>query len=237
MALVQAEPEDSDCYSECEDFDLEADDASAEAQELHALDASLVQRDRGELEPAAQPFSSNLALYRSLLASADLRFAALAPEEQVRLFASLDCRSFPAGQVVVAEGDRSRELYFVVGEGAGREVEVLQRRPAGGERVVTCLRAGQYFGERFFLYRRDVARNASVRVSAGCPEDLTLAVLLPDRFPLWEGLRHFLLVKKVPLFASLRATERSALFQQFYCRLFEDGELIIRCGVPPHGFV
>lgn len=79
-------------------------------------------------------------------------------------------RSYVAGEVVVAEGAQSRDMFFIVGTSAGNalsdsagsglyadgEVEVLT-----GDRVVTRLKVGQHFGERFFMVRRPVKRNAT----------------------------------------------------------------------------
>ena len=213
---------DGDSYSDCEEFDLTAaEDALGPGQELGPGTLPLL---------AEEPFRDNPPLLRCLLANADLRFASLPPAEQSRLFSSLECVSYPPGQVVITEGEASREMFFVVSSGRGFEAEVFRRRPGGGERIVTSLRTGQLFGERFFLYRRDIARNASVRVSAACPADLVLARLSPELFPLWERLRLFLLVRRLPLFASLRPDDRATLFGRFYCRVFEEGELILRQG-------
>lgn len=231
--------EDSDEYSVCEDFDnvngFLFKDVNSEEESLMSSTASTgnnIHTNTVDDVPLEEPFCSNRALYAALLKIPDIRMCFLPKDEQTLLFNSLTCRSYAPGETIIAEGEASTELYFVI-SGAQRsvaEVEIV-RQVNRAEKLVTCLGPGRYFGERYFLTRRNTNRNATVRVPARQEAGgVQLAVLAYDSFPLWENFRQYLLIKKVPLFATLSLGERNELFNQRSCKVFEAEEYIIRQG-------
>jgi len=64
---------------------------------------------------------------------------------------------FEPGDVIFREGDRGHDVYVI----KSGSVEVLRRRPDGGEEVVKRLAAGDHFGEMALI--RKAPRNATVR--------------------------------------------------------------------------
>jgi CRP-like cAMP-binding protein len=217
---------DSDSYAESlEDYDLDLSDA-------HPL--MPIAPDTTQIQTLPQEslllYNINPDLFRALCLSPDVRFLSMSSEEQSSCFRSLEIRRYNPGSTIIAEGDSSTDMFLVITEGKGFEAEVVRRAGEMRERMITCLRAGQLFGERFFMSRKAVLRNATVRAAVSCSGELEVAVLCPEHFKHWDRLRHFLLIKKVPLFAALKQNERQQLFNDVSCKVYEDGELIIRQG-------
>jgi CRP/FNR family cyclic AMP-dependent transcriptional regulator len=85
-------------------------------------------------------------------------FAALPNEVLDHLAATLELRSFAAGDIVFHEGDTARDMFAVV----SGEMEVLKHSRLGSEARVAVLGPGDWFGEMSIV---DVQpRSASVRV-------------------------------------------------------------------------
>jgi CRP/FNR family cyclic AMP-dependent transcriptional regulator len=85
-------------------------------------------------------------------------FAALPNEVLDHLAATLELRSFAAGDIVFQEGDTARDMFAVV----SGEMEVLKRSRLGRDARVALLGPGDWFGEMSIV---DVQpRSASVRV-------------------------------------------------------------------------
>src|SRR4051812_8860791 len=85
-------------------------------------------------------------------------FSALPPEEIEHLAATLAEREFPAGAVIITEGDAA-ECLFIVIEG---EVEVIMAFGTLNERLVGVSPVGSFFGE-MGLMNPGSRRTASVR--------------------------------------------------------------------------
>lgn len=82
-------------------------------------------------------------------------------DETLQLLArELPTHTFEAGDVIVEEGDTSREMFVII----GGELEVVKRGPKGGEFRVALFGPGDWFGEMSIL---DVMpRSATVRAVA-----------------------------------------------------------------------
>lgn len=97
--------------------------------------------------PALVLFLHRVPLYRTLHL------------EQVRLVAvHLREQVYPAGAVIFREGEVSRDLFLIV----TGEVEIVQQRAAGPQRLVT-LGAGEFFGDMALF--SDQPRSASVQTT------------------------------------------------------------------------
>jgi putative ABC transport system ATP-binding protein len=93
-------------------------------------------------------------------------FAGMTPTQLADVAERMRRKKFPAGAVIVREGEAG-DLFYLIRGGA---VEVFQRRPGGEERVAT-LKEGDFFGERALITGEP--RNATV-VAAGEVETYTL---------------------------------------------------------------
>jgi putative ABC transport system ATP-binding protein len=82
---------------------------------------------------------------------------------------SLQTLSFSSGQTIVHE-NQPGENFYIVTQGT---VEIVVRRPNGGEMVVSRMGPGQYFGEIELL--KDSAYVASARANGGPVELVTLS--------------------------------------------------------------
>ncbi len=84
-------------------------------------------------------------------------FYRIPPEKIGETFARMDEKPFPAGSVIIREGDEG-DYYYIIKSGSCR---VLRRSPATNEEVfVADLRVGDSFGEEALV--SDRPRNASV---------------------------------------------------------------------------
>jgi ATP-binding cassette subfamily B protein len=84
-------------------------------------------------------------------------FAGLDGDLLAALAQRLSVERFPAGDVIINEGESGDKLY-IIHKG---QVEILAYDPAGQQRRINTLREGDHFGEIALLY--DVPRLATVR--------------------------------------------------------------------------
>ena len=97
--------------------------------------------------------------------------AALTPEELERLAAGARLAPYPAGMIVVREGDAGDSLFVI----ASGRIEISARSAVGrGDRVLAVLGAGDYFGEMSLL--TGAPRSATCRSL----EDAELLILTAD---------------------------------------------------------
>ena len=82
-------------------------------------------------------------------------------DDSLQLLArELPSQTVEAGQIIVEEGDTTREMFVII----GGELEVVKRGPRGGEFRVALFGPGDWFGEMSIL---DVQpRSATVRAVA-----------------------------------------------------------------------
>ena len=84
-------------------------------------------------------------------------FATLPPDVLDTLARRLELERFEPQDVIFKQGEMGERLYIV----ERGQVDVLAANPAGGQRRLAILRAGEHFGEMALLY--DVPRSATVR--------------------------------------------------------------------------
>ena len=87
-------------------------------------------------------------------------FASLKEEDLAYINSILKLVPYPAGQVVVRQGDEG-ETFYIIDAG---QVRVLRKDESGAEAVVRFLGPGQFFGETALLY--DEQRSATVETVA-----------------------------------------------------------------------
>jgi CRP-like cAMP-binding protein len=224
------EDDDSDSYSDDGDLhDFDFDEDYSGASELYDPGTPLQLTPNSSSSDLLMPFASNVTLYKALMMTTDLRFSSFNPSEQTLMYNSLIVKSFGPGEDIIREGDLSTDMYFTISDGKRAHVEII-KKVNNREKFVTCLKAGQYFGERYFIARRLVGRNATVRIPRQSPTPVEIAILSSDKFHLWETFRHFLLIKKVPIFASLKLEEQVRIFKHVTCKVFEGDDVIVRQG-------
>ena len=72
---------------------------------------------------------------------------------------TLVVQEFKPGEVIFYQGSRSTEVYFIIGasdEKSLAEVEVIKLED-GKEKLMTRLSIGQYFGQIYFITKRQVS--------------------------------------------------------------------------------
>ena len=107
----------------------------------------------------------NVNLFYALCEVDDWGFVNFSDEEQEDIMKSLEVRTYAPGENIIVEGDdkvSATELFIVSAteETADfAEVEVVNGNIlAGTEVFLTRLHRGQYFGQKYFLTRREVRR-------------------------------------------------------------------------------
>ena len=155
----------------------------------------------------------------------------LPPAAIDRLARAARVREFPAGGVVVRQGERGDE-FFIVAQG---KAEVLVRE-RGEDKTVEELAPGNYFGERALL--GDGRRRATVR-------SLTpLRVLAFNSGAFWSELAGTVAwetqlrtmleerqrLQALPMFATMGSRELDLLAVKLRVRFAEPGEIIVRQG-------
>jgi serine/threonine protein kinase/CRP-like cAMP-binding protein len=155
----------------------------------------------------------------------DLRFNSLDSDLKNTLLKSLELREYNKDDIIVAQGDNPGGFYFILGPSTA-EVEVVKRNKDGTDKLLTRLRKGQYFGEKFFVSRREAKRTATIRAISFSK----LAFVAPDQFLKWSNFRLFLLLKTVPLVQTLPMIEQVEMYSLFQHEEYAEGDYIIRQG-------
>mmetsp|Transcript_20171 Transcript_20171/g.19484 ORF Transcript_20171/g.19484 Transcript_20171/m.19484 type:complete len:2393 (+) Transcript_20171:111-7289(+) len=175
--------------------------------------------------------TNNSDLYRALCEVESLEFSSLVAAIQIVLMKSLVVQRFQPGEKIFSENEMSLPFYFVVASeetADTAEVEVL-KDAGGSEKLMTRLRRGQYFGQKYFLTKQRRVRSATVRV----PFDgvsIDIACLLPEQFTIWESYRNILLVQGVPLIQSIPRSERIVVISHAVIKAYKTGDCIIKQG-------
>ena len=97
-----------------------------------------------------------------------LDFATLNNDLKMKLIESLVIKTFQEGDTIVSEGDTNRLSFFFIVASADTantaEVDYIRNN-----KVITRMKRGHVFGEKYFLTRQRRPRSATVRVSADSP--------------------------------------------------------------------
>jgi hypothetical protein len=87
-------------------------------------------------------------------------FANMSDADQEAIMRTVTVRSYEPGENIIVEGESGIEFYFVVASERTFEEEQIEvvsgSIRAGNEVFLTRLRRGQYFGQKFFIARRQV---------------------------------------------------------------------------------
>jgi serine/threonine protein phosphatase PrpC len=100
--------------------------------------------------------AKKLALKREVLAKMPL-FSHLSEREMLRVMQVAEVRAFPAGALVITEGEKGDELFIVL----SGTVQISR-----GEAVLTKLGPGEHFGEMALI--RSVPRSATAHADGDC---------------------------------------------------------------------
>ncbi len=161
-------------------------------------------------------------------------FARLPEAERAAVTAAGECRTYPAGATLVAQGSEGQHFFALLDGAASVHVEA----DSGLSRQVASLRAGDCFGEAALL--GDGRRQATVKAES------EVSVLALDRaaFARLQGelhadefaslVRHTAALRKSPFFAALPAERLSSLAAQLTRRPFAQGETLLRAGEAGH---
>jgi hypothetical protein len=110
--------------------------------------------------PKSEYIVDHKELYLALCELEDFDFEKQPKEQQEALMRTLQVISYNAGDNIIVEGDTGNDLFIVVAsESTFEEAEVevvMQNQQLGTEVFLTRLRRGQYFGQKFFVTRREV---------------------------------------------------------------------------------
>lgn len=165
-------------------------------------------------------------------------FAGLAPADRLFLARHLVLRRYPAGELVVCQGDLAQACYILV----SGQVQVEEQAPSGERRILAFLRGGDFFGESALLENRP--RLASVRA---CVETQVLMLEHADfaaiakaqpalGAAITQQVRHLQYLLRVPLFTDLPPSLLQALLPRLRTRVCRQGETVIRKGEIGHEF-
>ena len=109
-------------------------------------------------------------LYLDLLKVNDLHFSSLPLDKQIELIETIEIKTFQPGSVIINEGDISGHFCILLSQEEGgkkvdSEVEVLRKSNDGKDIILTHLRTGNYFGQRYFVTSSEniVPRNATIK--------------------------------------------------------------------------
>mmetsp|Transcript_9485 Transcript_9485/g.21709 ORF Transcript_9485/g.21709 Transcript_9485/m.21709 type:complete len:1183 (+) Transcript_9485:42-3590(+) len=146
-------------------------------------------------------------------------------QTQRRLLAKMRTETFQPNQTIVKQGEKGDSMYIIIfGE------VVVTKETHGVTNVLTHLYRGHHFGELALIYGNE--RVATVR-SRGESTCMTLKKSDLDTFP---EVRLFLLVKKIPLLATLSQEDRMTVVQHLQPEEFKDGQDIVKQGTPGDKF-
>jgi cAMP-dependent protein kinase regulator len=165
-------------------------------------------------------------------------FGALAPAVLARLLGVLQLHEYPAGRVVVRQGDDAQEVFLLV---RGR-LNVVREEPGTHSTVLAVLGPGAVFGEMALVSSVSrVPRAASVRciepaevLGAPCAQLERLVERDPSigkelaRFGQKRMLAN--LIKHSRILSAVEPGKRTQLMGRFVTRSFRPGELLLRQG-------
>ena len=105
-------------------------------------------------------FLANLDTYYALCDMEDLNFEQLEYTKQVDLIGTLVIEYYSPGDEIFCEDDpQYQPLYIVVASIRTQkiaEVEMIRKSEDKLTKIVTRIRRGQYFGQKFFLHKQAV---------------------------------------------------------------------------------
>lgn len=104
---------------------------------------------------------NNLDLFFALCEIDDWEFENFSDDQQEEIMKTIQLQTYNPSEKVIAEGDAGNDFFIVVSTEETfdvAEVEVVNTNQlAGTEVFLTRLKRGQYFGQKYFLTRRNVS--------------------------------------------------------------------------------
>ncbi len=188
-------------------------------------------RDVERAAALSQQFQNTRQDYKGLLRRMPL-FATMDEAELELLSSRLTAEHFPAGRVIIRQGDKG-DRFYIMKQG---HVEVTVRDEAGVTEVVNQLDRGNYFGELALL--RVAPRNATCRATVPT-EVLSLTRddfdrLVKARFDMREKVDRSIaradLLRRMPLFAELDAQQVQLIAARMRQKTFEPGVALMKQG-------
>ena len=178
---------------------------------------------QANIHPVAEDLSTNpeVQLRSELLKIEDLRFDTLPQSDQLEILKSVQIQYFSPGEHIVTEGDDATGFYLILGP-ANAEVEVLKKSKG----LITRLKQGKCFGEKFFISRREAKRTATI-AAVTCTK---VGLVAPSEFHKWDNFRLFLLMRTFPLIKTLPKSDQFEMYKLFTHEEFAPGEFIVKQG-------
>ena len=142
------------------------------------------------------------------------------PQHRLQLINALDDRIYNDGDAIVTQGDTGT-TFFVIKKG---EAVITVDENTSGEREITHIYTGQFFGETALIYGS--LRQATVRAVGQC----VCGVLNQQKFEELVEVRAFLLLQKCDVIRALSPEEQLRIVAKLRPLEFQQGEQIIRQG-------
>lgn len=165
--------------------------------------------------------SPEVLLRSELLKIEDLRFDTLPQSDQLEILKSVEIQYFAPGEHIVTEGDDATGFYLILGP-INAEVEVLKKSKG----LITRLKQGKCFGEKFFISRREAKRTATIAAVTSTK----VGLVTPSEFHKWDNFRLFLLMRTFPLIKTLPKSDQFEMYKLFTHEEFAPGEFIVKQG-------
>ena len=147
------------------------DQEKLELDELNRANMSIRRRPSYQLRQVIKRGSYSEQQAQLILALNEvegLDFATLNNDLKMKLIESLVIKTYQEGETIMSEGETNRlSFFFIVATAATAntaEVDYIRNN-----KVITRMKRGHVFGEKYFLTRQRRPRSATVRVSEGSP--------------------------------------------------------------------
>lgn len=209
--------------------EIEDDWVNEPEEEREIVVKEIAEKDRIPDYPYIQ---KHVDLYRALAEVDDLRFTELLGKNQIELMKTIELIEVSPGQDVIAEGEDTDDMYFILATPETSEVAELEviKRIDGEDKFITSMGRGKYFGQKYFQTHMPAPRSATVRVAADCPCPVLIGKVARAHFRKWDHFRKFLVMKDVPLLRSLPREDLLEMFGQLEKRVYAPEDLIITQG-------
>ena len=187
-------------------------------------------RDRQRQEIVPRPGTVTPEAVRELVGRT-LLFRGLPEEERAAIAAAAQVEEFPAGALVVREGEAGEKLYLVY---SGR-VEVLRELSTGRQDAVAVLQAGEVFGEVSLLRSKPRTRSARtlekcVLLSLSREAFQRLVLSKMSRDAVEDTVQKIGFLHRIPLARNWSPHAMAAFGRRAAFRDFQEDEFVIREG-------
>jgi serine/threonine protein kinase/CRP-like cAMP-binding protein len=228
---ASADSLDSKGVGSMSDIDETGDDVVDWMEEANDDEESALSAETAA--PAPVPVEDNedgltageLQLRSELRKVEDLRFDTLPHGDQLEIIRSVEVQVFAPGEDIVIEGDEAsgeNGAFYVILGPATAEVEIVKKNKG----LMTHLKQGKCFGEKFFISRREATRTATITAVT----ETKVGLVSPVHFQKWDNFRLFLLMRTFPLIKTLPKSDQFEMYNLFTHEEFSPGVFIVRQG-------